>query len=128
MIDEVRLLNEVEYYISHTNETSGEHYAYKQIKRLIEKQPKVMEWISCEIEMPNRGQNVMLMTHSGEVLIGSFMPGFGHKYKDVFICNNGIRKISEIKSWSVFHRYEEPEWRQRMLNTFLAENERRCED
>ena len=41
MIDENRLLDELEYYISHTREDSGEHYAYKKCKELIERQPKI---------------------------------------------------------------------------------------
>ena len=42
-------LKDIEYYISHTSEESGEHYAYKQCKKLIERQPPVEpargEWI-----------------------------------------------------------------------------------
>lgn len=45
MIDEKKLIEGVEYYISHTPEDSKSHYAYKKCKELIEKQPKVGEWI-----------------------------------------------------------------------------------
>ena len=50
LISRSALIKELDYYISHTNETSGEHYAYKQAKRLVEKQPSVEpvrgEWIN----------------------------------------------------------------------------------
>ena len=49
LISRSALIEELDYYISHTNETSDEHYAYKQAKRLVEKQPSVEpvrgEWI-----------------------------------------------------------------------------------
>lgn len=41
MIDKKKLIDEVDYYISHTREKSGEHYAYKKAKELIERQPTV---------------------------------------------------------------------------------------
>ena len=52
MIDENKLIKDVEYYISHTNETSGEHYAYIRCKQLVERQPKVGEWICVQDELP----------------------------------------------------------------------------
>ena len=54
LISRSALIKELDYYISHTNETSGEHYAYKQAKRLVEKQPSVEpvrgEWIDTQPE------------------------------------------------------------------------------
>lgn len=52
MIDENKLIKDVEYYISHTNETSGEHYAYIRCKQLVERQPKVGEWIPVSERLP----------------------------------------------------------------------------
>lgn len=54
MIDKKKLIDEVDYYISHTREKSGEHYAYKKAKELIERQPKVGEWIPVSERLPDK--------------------------------------------------------------------------
>ena len=41
LISRSALIEEIDYYISHTNDTNSEHYAYKRAKELIERQPTV---------------------------------------------------------------------------------------
>lgn len=41
MIEKQRLLYDLEYLINHTLENSPEHYAYKQCRELVERQPEV---------------------------------------------------------------------------------------
>lgn len=63
MIDERKLIEEIDYYISHTCENSKEHYAYKQSKKLVEKQPKVNEWIPVSEKLPEVEKEVLVCTY-----------------------------------------------------------------
>lgn len=68
MIDEKVLIKELEYYISHTRVEGGNHYAYKQCKKLIERQPKVdvtdtnvgNKWILVSERLPEEDVDVLL--------------------------------------------------------------------
>lgn len=57
MIDEKKLLDDLNYYISHTREDSGEHYAYVKCKELIERQP-VIEGSFVKIEQAKSGKEI----------------------------------------------------------------------
>ena len=52
MIDEKKLIEELDYYISHTPEDSSGHYAYKRVKAFVDRQPKVGEWIPVSERLP----------------------------------------------------------------------------
>lgn len=63
LISRSLLLDCLSYYISHTDEKSGEHYAYERAKDLIEKQPKSYNdgWIPCSSgKLPPKPENNML--------------------------------------------------------------------
>lgn len=53
MIDEKKLIEELDYYISHTPEDSGEHYSCNKVKDLICRQPKVGVWIPVSERLPD---------------------------------------------------------------------------
>ena len=67
MIDEKKLIENIEYYISHTKEESGEHYAYKKAKKLIESQPKVGDWIPCSKQTPEESDYYMACIYNRDV-------------------------------------------------------------
>ena len=52
MIDEKKLIEEIDYVISHTMKDSKEHYAYNLCKKIINRQPKVGEWIPVSERLP----------------------------------------------------------------------------
>lgn len=69
MIDEKKLIEDIEYYISHTSEQSDEHYAYKKCKELVERQPKVGEWIPVSERLPDKGRTVLLQTEGNQMAV-----------------------------------------------------------
>ena len=80
MIDENKLIKDVEYYISHTNETSGEHYAYIRCKQLVERQPKVGEWIPCSKRLPEETGEYLVWYDCGDeegCMVVNFDAGIG---------------------------------------------------
>lgn len=93
MIDEKRLIEEIDYYISHTREEGKEHYAYKQAKKLIQRQPKVGDWIpfkSREADEDEKNEyGVMSMLccqlpeENEEILVTDQK---GYVYADTFLC------------------------------------------
>ena len=88
MIDENKLIKDVEYYISHTNETSGEHYAYIRCKQLVERQPKVGGWIPCSKRLPEETGKYLVLYDCGDeegCMVVNFDAGigsFGEWYDD----------------------------------------------
>ena len=80
MIDEKKLIEDIEYYILHTREESGEHYAYKRAKQLIERQPKVGEWIPCSKKMPDGCSDAEI-----EVIVSTHEP-----YSETVIDDSGF--------------------------------------
>ena len=67
MIDEKKLIEELDYYIWHTTESMDEHYAYRQCKKLVERQPKVGEWIPVSERLPKEMQRVLVQKVNGVI-------------------------------------------------------------
>lgn len=66
MIDEKKLIEEIDYYISHTLEDSKEHYAYNKAKELVYRQPKVGEWISVSERLPEESGEYLVWYNCGD--------------------------------------------------------------
>lgn len=92
MIDEKKLIEDIEYYISHTGEESGEHYAYKKAKKLIESQPKVGEWIPCSERLPEDETLLYWTTHEDGSLVLH-----GYKKSNGFIYNWEVDDLEKRK-------------------------------
>ena len=66
MINRQKLIEDVEYLISHTPEDSKEHYAYKICKKLVESQPPADQWIPCSERLPEKsGAYIVTMDWDG---------------------------------------------------------------
>lgn len=96
MINEEKLIKELEYYISHTNEDSGEHYAYKKSLELIKRQPKLDEWIPCSERLPKElDGEVFIYTRDCKMKTGIYSE-FSNRWYVGDMCAIGG---SEIIAW-----------------------------
>lgn len=81
MIDEKKLIKKINSYINSYNqppygiEVEGTVELLEQIKNVLNKQPKVGEWIPCSKRLPKYMEDVEVTTKDGERFIGHYAGG-----------------------------------------------------
>lgn len=110
MIDEKKLIEELGYYISHTPEDSSGRYAYKRVKALIDRQPKVDEWITVSEGLPKKAGKYLVTIKSGgtfHTTVRRFNPKPTHPMqikplftKHVPLYSGWERRTNGVVAWS----------------------------
>lgn len=107
MIDEKKLLEDINDYISHTRDDSGEHYAYQQIKKLIKTQSKVNEWIPVSEKLPEVEKEVLVCTYGYSQRVWCLLDNYEeYVWEDEF---GGWNEFEDVIAWMPLPKRYKPE-------------------